>query len=89
MKRAFPRLNRCWTGSAIIFPQLDPIFWMNSRAHISIGRDRSNRLQVAQCLRCGQMIAAAKERRTVEAAAARHSCDPKLASPTGPPSKQG
>jgi hypothetical protein len=59
-------------GDIIAAPTL---FLMSAWSHISIGRDRSNRLDVARCLRCGQMIAAGIDRKTVEIAANTHSCE--------------
>ncbi len=73
--------------SSAIMPQSNS-FLVTSWAHISIGRDRSNRLHLARCLRCGQMIAAGKERKPVEDAATRHSCDHKFAAPVFSPSRQ-
>ena len=43
--------------------------------HIAVGRDRSNRLSVARCLRCGHLVAASKDRRQIDSASANHHCE--------------
>lgn len=47
---------------------------MGFAAHITITRDHSDRLLVARCVRCGQLIGACKARKTLEVAIGNHHC---------------
>ena len=48
---------------------------MNVPANIHVGRDRTGRLHVARCLRCGELVAASTDLEAVERAAGRHACN--------------
>ena len=71
-------------GSSVAFTNRDYVYQLTGIilgrtrwAHIIVTRDSTNRMHVARCMRCGQLISAATEPGIVERTAANHHCEAK------------